>query len=47
MATHYFAHFQMMTLGDVWFSQHHTVQQLESSFGTEGLITHHAIKAYI
>jgi hypothetical protein len=46
MATHYFAHFQTMNLGHVRFFWHHTAQQLESHSGTEGLIQHHAMKAY-
>jgi hypothetical protein len=37
MAAHHFICSRLMTLGDVWFCQHHDVHQLKLSVGAKGL----------
>jgi hypothetical protein len=37
MAAHYFPRSWLMTLGYIWFSQHHPVGQLKSSSVAKGL----------
>ena len=37
MPTHYFPCSRLLTLGYIWFSQHHPVRQLKSSVVAKGL----------